>query len=146
MVKMARLLQSLVRDMNNWCLWGNRPAKIKNSTKESKDSDKNKSFHNSSANLASGRKSGQPLNHSQGNSSGYLRGGGRSCGHSYWRESFNRQSGQENHTGSSNTLATGVNASALKDKEKSISKIICFYCNKNGHFANICTKPPKAKN
>lgn len=81
-VKTARLPQSLVRDMDNQYLWENWPAKIKNSTKESKVSDKNKTY-NSSANLASGGQSGQPLNHFQDNSSSHSRGGSKGRGRLY---------------------------------------------------------------
>ena len=43
------------------------------------------------------------------------------------------------------TPATGDNTKAPKKKKKrrDSSEVTCFNCNKKGHYANNCTKPPK---
>ena len=49
----------------------------------------------------------------------------------------------------SSTLASGVHAAEIgggrqkKKNKKDISRVMCFKCNKKGHFSDKCLKPPK---
>ena len=46
------------------------------------------------------------------------------------------------------TPATGVNKAKVGDHraKKDISEILCYNCNKKGHYSNKCPKPRKSKN
>ena len=52
------------------------------------------------------------------------------------------------------TPATGVNTTNADDnkKKKNVSnrrdpsEVVCYNCNKTGHYSNKCLKPPKSKN
>ena len=111
----------------------NLPAKNKELTKKSKNSNRNKFFYQSIANLL-GQLTRQLLYHLSANSSGQSQRGGRGHSPSYWQEISNQQSGQKYK--SNNTFVTRFNILAWKDKQTDLDKIICYNCNNKRHYAN----------
>ena len=140
---MACQPQSLIRDMDSQCPRKNRLSKTEEPTKESKDFDKNKSYHQSTVNLW-GQSTKQLLDQSSANFSGQSQRSKRGHSSPYQQGGSNWYFGRENR--SNNTLATGINTVISKNKQTDFGKVIYYNRNNKSHYANACLYLSKGKN
>ena len=133
--KIGLLPLSFIRDMDQRCSRGNRPATMsKSQTSSSQDLwDKPSSKKTTSSN--------KPLH------SSWSENGDTSDKKARKKKKTKQRHRDAEQAGKNSTPATGVNVSCSANKthprRKDPSLITCYNCNKKGHYADHCSEPKK---
>ena len=140
--KAALRLRSYARKTNQYCLWGNRPSAAKASTqgqpmKDSRVEEPKSRPQKSKAPVSQHSDSAETSEKAQKK-----------------KKKNDHQNKRDCRARKGSIPATGVNTTDAENSKKkrngsnyrNPSKVVCYNCNKKGHYSNKCPKPPKSKN